>query len=216
MNSEAETPHHATQSPYLWGQTKVPWQWPESRLVVGVVLSLLAHALLLTLQFDLAGLGLPDTLFSETGRLGVEPALVIKLEPLPAPGAAPSAPPEATKPPEPPQTTVNMVAATQLAAREAAQARALERQQAAQERAAKRQEAARQAAIQKQLAAEDARRLELLRREEDQQAALQEAAQLEAQRAERALQDATEAQETARQEARRQDAARQEFSGFFK
>ena len=76
MNSEAQTPYKATQSPYLWGQTKVPWQWPESRLVAGVVLSLVAHALLLTLQFDLAGLGVPDSIFSETGRLGVEPAKI--------------------------------------------------------------------------------------------------------------------------------------------
>ena len=161
MNSEAETPHAVTQTPFRWGQTKVPWQWPESRLVVGVILSLLAHALLLTLQFDLAGLGLPDSIFSETGRLGVEPALVIKLEPLPAQKSSPSAPPEPSKPPEPPQsTTVSMVAAAQIAAREEAQARALERQQAAQQRAAKRQEAARQAALQKKLADNAARRQE--------------------------------------------------------
>jgi len=83
MNSEAAFPPTAMLAPTVWGQTQTPWRWPERRLLVGVLLSLLAHGLLLSLQFDLAGLGLPDSLFSDTGSRGAEQPIAIRLEPAP-------------------------------------------------------------------------------------------------------------------------------------
>jgi hypothetical protein len=83
MSSEAVPIHNTSSAPFAWGQTKVPWRLPESRLAIAVLLSLVLHGLLLTLQLDLAGLQWPDNLFREDRR-GVEPALSIRLEPLPA------------------------------------------------------------------------------------------------------------------------------------
>ena len=212
-------------TPLFWNQSArlgivATYRRGDQHLLLPVFLSLVLHGLVLTLQFDQAGLGLPSSIFNRELRRGMEPAIRIRLAPSTLPSVnepliaevagdrsphshqdtgGPKAGTQFSVIPAPPTD----VAAPQEASRLEEQKQGIKKlgtlKQEALRQDADRQEQARQVALQ-----QEAARLASATLESERRAAQQEVSRLEAQN------QALEKQETKRQEALRQEADRQD------